>query len=164
MAPLPAPRRPKPAADGGDFGRRMETLRDALLMTVSGYTPAVVEMFTDDVEVISPVLVVHDRDALVDELRRRNQVFSDIELELQATELADDRLLGEWQLSAVLSGHLELPEFFQPPTSGSASLRGVTIARFFGSQIRELHQYWDGLNLLSDLGVVPVGLLRSAPG
>ena len=81
------------AADGGVLGQQMETLRHGLLVTVSGYTPARVEMFTDDV-VVSLVLAVHGRAELVEQLRQRDQVFTHLELDLQMTELADDRLLG----------------------------------------------------------------------
>ena len=163
MAPLPAPRPADPAAVGGELGQRLETLRHALLVTVSGYTPALVELFTDDVVLVSPVLAVRGRDELVAELRRRNQVFSDIAMELQVTELADERLLGEWQVSAVHSGRLDLPELTVPPTSRTVSLDGVSTARFLGSQIRELRQYWDSLSLLRGLGVADPELLRNTP-
>jgi predicted ester cyclase len=140
----------------------METLRHGLLVTVSGYTPALVELFTDDVAVISPVLEVHGRDELVEQLRRRNQVFSDLTMELQVTELADDRLLGEWQFSAMHSGRLDLPGLNVPPTSRTVSVAGVAVADFLGSQIRELRQYWDALSLLKGLGLADADLLRSA--
>lgn len=164
MAPLPAPRQAKPDADGGVLGQRIETLRHALLVTVSGYTPALVEMFTDDVVVASPVLAVSGRDELVGQLRRRNQVFSDLAMELQATVLADGRLLAEWQFTAVHTGRLHLGELTVSPTSRRVALQGVTIARFLGSQIRELKQYWDALSLLEELGLARTEAPAVAPG
>jgi non-ribosomal peptide synthetase component F len=140
----------------------MENVRQALLVTVSGYTPALVELFTDDVVVVSPVLSVRDREELVQQLRRRNHVFSDIEVDVQVTQLADDELLVQWQFSAAHTGRLELPDLSVPATGRTVSLGGLAIARFLGSQIRELRQYWDALSLLRDLDLTNSGLLRSA--
>ncbi len=107
----------------------------------------------DDVVGSSPVLTVRGRDDLVDQLRRRNQVFRDIDLQVSATALTDGRVVAEWSLSAVHTGRLLLPTGPVPPTSRRVTLDGVAIVRFLGSQIREFRQYWDVLALLQGLGV-----------
>jgi hypothetical protein len=55
---------------------------------------------------------------------------------------------------------LALGDVVVPPTRRRVSLSGATVARFFGSQIRELRQYWDVLDLLEQLGLAPAQLLR----
>jgi hypothetical protein len=131
-------------------------------VTVSGYSPSLVELFTDDVVAVSPVMQVRGRDALIEQLRHRDHVFSEVDLDLEVSELADGRVLAEWSVSAVHRGALIVRGGVLPPTSRRVSLTGVVIARFLGSQICEFRQYWDALELLRKMGVPVTELVPDA--
>jgi hypothetical protein len=141
---------------------RAEVLRQALLVTVSGYSPGLVELFSDDVLASSPVMTVHGRDELAAELRKRDQVFSQVEMTYRPAPLGNDGVFAEWTIAATQSGRLALGDLVVPPSTRRVSLSGATVARFLGSQIREFRQYWDVLGLLEELGLPPAQLLRQA--
>jgi hypothetical protein len=129
---------------------------------VSGYSPGLVELFSDDVLAVSPVMAVHGRDELTAELRKRDQVFSDVDLTFHADKLGSDGMFAEWTIAATQSGRLALGDLVVPPSTRRVSLSGATVARFLGSQIREFRQYWDVLGLIEELGLPPAQLLRQA--
>jgi hypothetical protein len=138
----------------GTFDGPAAVLRDALVVTVAGYSPSLIEYFCDDVMGVTPVMTWRSRDELMAQLHARNNVFSDVDIDYHPMQLADGRWLAEWQLSATQTGSLVIGNWTVPASSRRVTLRGAAIAAFLGSQIREFHQYWDALGLLRELGAL----------
>ena len=113
-----------------DTAARAEVLRDAMLAAVTGDLAA--------------------------DLRGRGGVFSDVELVLDPVEAVGDKLIAEWRVAATHIGLLTLDEELAlEPTGRRIDLRGVVIAEFQGDRIRRFRQYWNEVELLDGLGLLP---------
>jgi ketosteroid isomerase-like protein len=135
---------------------RAARLRQAVEATVSGDTTAVADLFTEDVVAWSPVVRVTSREALAVELEDREDAFSDVAL--QVGLIAVERSCGcaEWVASATHSGPYVVDDAVAlAPTGRRVTLRGVSVAEFEGDRIRAVRHYWDEIELLEGLGLLP---------
>jgi ketosteroid isomerase-like protein len=139
-----------------DTAARTAVLRDALLAAATGDQALIDRVYTDDVAGWSPVLEVVSRDDLAADLRGRTAAFSDIDLALDPVDAVGDKLIAEWRLAATHTGVLDLDEELQlEPTGRRVELKGVLIAEFEGDRIRRFRQYWNEVDLLDGLGLLP---------
>jgi ketosteroid isomerase-like protein len=125
-------------------------LRDAMLAAVTGDQALVERVYTEDVTGWSPVTEVTSRDDLADDLAGRAAAFSDVDLVLDPVDAVGDKLIAEWRVAATHTGLLALE-----PTGRRLELRGVVIAEFEGDRIRQFRQYWNEVELLDGLGLLP---------
>jgi len=128
----------------------------AIEATVSGDTSAVCDLFTEDVVAWSPTTAVSSRVELAVELEDREEAFSDLELVSGPFVAADDRVCAEWVVTATHSGSLMLDNgLVADPTGRRVTLRGVTVADFDGDRICAVRHYWDEIELLGEIGLLP---------
>ena len=139
-----------------DTAARADVLRDAMLAAVTGDLGLVERAYTEDVTGWSPVMEVTSRDDLAADLAGRAAAFSDVDLVLDPVEAVRDKLIAEWRVAATHTGLLALDEELAlEPTGRRLELRGVLIAEFEGDRIRRFRQYWNEVELLDGLGLLP---------
>jgi hypothetical protein len=93
---------------------------------------------------------------LAGEFEDRDGAFSDIELDVSPFDVSGDRACVEWIVSLTHSGPLELDDdIVIDPTGLRVSLHGVTVAEFDGDRISSFRQYWDEVELLEQLSLLP---------
>jgi ketosteroid isomerase-like protein len=135
---------------------RAATLVRALEASIVGDSSVVGELYTDDVQGWAPALTVSSAAELATELEYRDGAFSDIELDVAPFDVAGDRACVEWVVTLTHSGPLELDDdVVIHPTGLRISLHGVTVAEFDGARISSFRQYWDELELLEQLSLLP---------
>ena len=139
-----------------DTAARADVLRDAMLAAVTGDQAMIERAYTEDVIAWSPVLEIDSRDDLAADLAGRAEAFSDVDLTMDPVDAVGDKLIAEWRLAATHSGLLKLDEELAlEPTGRRVELRGVVIAEFEGDRIRSFRQYWNEVELLDGLGLLP---------
>jgi ketosteroid isomerase-like protein len=139
-----------------DTAARADVLRAAMLAAVTGDEALVERAYTEDVTGWSPVTEVTSRDDLAADLRGRAAAFSDVDLVLDPVDAVGDKLIAEWRVAATHTGLLALDEELAvEPTGRRLELRGVLVAEFEGDRIRRFRQYWNEVELLDGLGLLP---------
>ena len=135
---------------------RAATLVRALEASIVGDSTVIAELYTDDVRGSAPALTVSSAAELAVEFEDRDSAFSDIELVVSPFDVADDRACVEWIVSLTHSGPLELDDdVVIDPTGLRVSLHGITVAEFDGDKISSFRQYWDEVELLEQLALLP---------
>jgi steroid delta-isomerase-like uncharacterized protein len=135
---------------------RTECLVRAIEATVSGDTSAVGELFTADVVAWSPVVAVSTREALAVELEDQDDAFTDLDLAVSVVAVDELHGCAEWVASATHSGPSVVDEGHVLPATGRrVELRGVSVVDFEGDRIRAVRHYWDELDLVDGLGLLP---------
>jgi ketosteroid isomerase-like protein len=139
-----------------DTAARAAVLRDAMRAAVTGDQALIERVYTEDVTGWSPVTEASSRDDLAADVTGRADAFSDVELVLDPVDAVGDKLIAEWRLAATHSGLLAFDEELALEPSGRrVELRGVVVAEFAGDRIRRFRQYWNEVELLAGLGLLP---------
>ena len=134
---------------------RATTLVGALRAGIAGDRQALQALFTDDVRAWTPALSTASLSELIDELDRRDDAFSDIELDVVPLDVGGDYACVEWTVDMTHSGTITLADNRSiEPTGIRVTLHGVTVAEFHGDRICSLRQYWDEFAVLEQLGVL----------
>jgi ketosteroid isomerase-like protein len=134
---------------------RAETLVRALRAAVDGDRQTLQGVFTDDVRAWTPALSTTSLTELLDELDRRDEAFSDVELDVAPLDVSGDYACVEWTVEMTHTGTVVLGGGKPIEPSGiRVTLHGVTIAEFLGDQICSVRQYWDEFTVLEQLGVL----------
>ena len=139
-----------------DTAARAAVLRDAMHAAVTGDQALIERAYTEDVTGWSPVMEVSSRDELAADVAGRTSAFSDVEVTLDPVDAVGDKLIAEWRVAATHSGLLVLDDEVALEASGRrVELRGVVIAEFAGDRNRSFRQYWNEVELLDGLGLLP---------
>jgi ketosteroid isomerase-like protein len=134
---------------------RAAVLVRALRASIAGDASAIPALYTDDVKAWAPAMAVSSARELAAELERREDAFSDIDLEVTPLDVGGDYACAEWSVTVTHSGPLGLPDgTLIEPTGARLTLNGATIAEFLGARICSLRQYWDEFAVLEQLGVL----------
>jgi hypothetical protein len=135
--------------------QRAMTLVRALRAGTDRDWPTLRELLTDDVRAWSPALSTSSVDELIDELERRDEAFSEVELDVAPLDAGGDYACVEWTVEMTHSGTITLADHVSIEASGiRVTLHGVTIAEFLGEKICSVRQYWDEHTMLEQLGVL----------
>ena len=134
---------------------RAETLVRAFRAAVDGDRQTLQGVFTDDVRAWTPALSTTSLTELLDELDRRDEAFSDVELDVAPLDVSGDYACVEWTVEMTHTGTVVLGDG-KPiePSAIRVTLHGVTIAEFLGDRICSVRQYWDEFAVLEQLGVL----------
>jgi ketosteroid isomerase-like protein len=134
---------------------RATTLMRALRAGLDGNASSIRELCTDDVTAWTPALSASTILELTAEFERRDQAFSDIELDVAPLDVGGDYACAEWSVSMRHTGPLVLAggEVVEP-TGTRITLNGATVAEFRGDRICSLRQYWDELAVFEQIGLV----------
>jgi ketosteroid isomerase-like protein len=135
---------------------RATTLMRALRAGLDGDSSSIRDLCTDDVAAWTPALSASSISELTAELERRDQAFSDIELQVAPLDVGGDYACAEWSVSMRHTGPLVLAggEVVEP-TGTRITLNGATVAEFRDDRICSLRQYWDELAVFEQFGLMP---------
>jgi ketosteroid isomerase-like protein len=135
---------------------RATTLMRALRAGLDGNTSSIRELCTEDVTAWTPALSASSISELAAEFDRRDQAFSEIELEVAPLDVGGDYACAEWSVSMRHTGPLVLAGGdVVEPTGTRITLNGATVAEFRGDRICSLRQYWDELAVFEQIGLMP---------
>jgi hypothetical protein len=133
---------------------RAAILTRALEAGIRGDRGALSDLYVDDVKAWTPAQSASSAAELFALLERRDDAFSDMDLEVTPLDVGGDYACAEWRVAMTHSGELELRDAVVPPTGLRIIINGVTIAEFRGNRICSLRQYWDEFTVLEQLGVL----------
>jgi ketosteroid isomerase-like protein len=136
---------------------RAAILSVALHAGMRGDRDALSGLYTDDVKVWTPALSGSSAAELMEELDRRDDAFSEMELEVTPLDVGGDYAAAEWRVAMTHSGDLEVRDGIVAPTGLRISINGVSIAEFRGDRICALRQYWDEIAVFEQLGLLDRG-------
>ena len=135
---------------------RAATLVRALEASITGDSSHVAELYVDDVKGWAPAMSVSNAAELAVELEDRDGAFSDIDLDVSPFDVSGERACVEWVVSLTHTGPLEIDDdTVIDPTGLRVTLHGVTVAEFVGDKIAAFRQYWDEVELLEQLALLP---------
>jgi ketosteroid isomerase-like protein len=127
----------------------------ALRAGLEGDGDTLAELTTEDVVAWTPSQFVSSRADLIAEAERRDEAFSDVELEVAPLDVGGDYACAEWSVTMTHSGPLEMAGgAVVDPTGARIAVNGVTVAEFRGELICSVRQYWDELAVFDQLGLV----------
>ena len=136
-------------------GTRFVSMKPDKIAVVHGDRSTLEGLYTNDVNAWTPALSAASAEELLGEFERRDDAFSDIELEVMPLDVSGDYACAEWRVHMTHTGDLELRDHVVVPASGlRITLNGVTVAEFEGQRICGLRQYWDELAVYEQLGLV----------
>jgi SnoaL-like polyketide cyclase len=134
---------------------RATTLAGALRAAVERDRVGLERFCTDDLKAWTPALSTGSLTELIDELDRRDETFSDIELEVTPLDVGGEYACVEWSVAMTHTGTLALTgDTNIQPTGIRVTLHGVTVAEFRAERICSVRQYWDEFEVLEQLGVM----------
>jgi predicted ester cyclase len=94
-------------------------------------------------------------DAIVGYVQVWARAFPDMRQTVVNELVAGDWIVSEFSVSGTHTGTLAAPDGDIPPTNRRATGRGVQIQRIADGKIAEEHVYFDQLEILTQLGLVP---------
>ena len=124
------------AVNAGDFDRLRAT-----------YAP--------NVAAEAPDAKLEGADAITDYVRVWAQAFPDMQQTVVNELVAGDWVVSEFTVSGTHTGVLASPDGDIPATNRRATGRGVQLQRIVDGKIAEEHVYFDQLEILSQLGLIP---------
>ncbi len=134
---------------------RAAILVRALRASITGDSGAINELYTDDVKAWAPALAASSAAELTTEFERRDDAFSDVQLEVAPLDVGGDYGCVEWSVTMAHTGPLTLPDgLVVEPTGLAITINGATVAEFNGDRICSFRQYWDEFSVLEQLGVL----------
>jgi ketosteroid isomerase-like protein len=137
---------------------RSAVLARALRAAVQGDRATLASLYTDDVKAWTPALSAASATELLAELDRRDDAFSDVELEVTPLDVGGECACVEWRATMTHTGDLEVGDNERVPATGlRITINGVTVAEFQGERICALRQYWDELAVYEQLGLLGDG-------
>ena len=116
---------------------RAATLARALRATIDGDRDAFQTLFTDDVRAWTPALSTTSLSELIEALDRRDDAFSDIELDVVPLDVGSwTYTCVEWSVDMIHTGIVALHDGTRiDPTGIRVTVHGVTVAEFHGDRI-----------------------------
>jgi ketosteroid isomerase-like protein len=134
---------------------RATTLARALRAGIAGDGGTLRDLYTEDVKAWTPSRSASSIGELVAEAERRDQAFSDVDVEVAPLDVGGDYACAEWSVTMTHSGPLTLAggEVVEP-TGARITVNGATVAEFRGDRICSLRQYWDELGVFEQIGLM----------
>lgn len=138
----------------------MADLRQMLLTHYEGVQEGdldkALSVFTDDVErTMSGAGTLHGLDAFRAVISVFPDAFPDIEFTVHTWVEARNTLVAEGRVKGTHTGPLKTPEGEVPATGNRLDLPFVDILEARGDKFCLLHVYFDRLEMMSQLGVIP---------
>jgi steroid delta-isomerase-like uncharacterized protein len=111
--------------------------------------------YADDVAAEAPDARLEGADAIVEYVMTWARAFPDMQQTVTNELVAGDWVITEFQVTGTHTGTLASPDGDIPPTNRTATGRGVQLQRVENGKIAEEHVYFDQLEILAQLGLVP---------
>ena len=135
---------------------RATTLMQALRAGITGDGDTLRDLYTEDVKAWTPSLSASSIGELVAEAERRDQAFSDVEVDVAPLDVGGDYACAEWSVTMSHTGPLTLAGGEVVEATGARiTVNGATVAEFRGARICSLRQYWDELGVFEQIGLMP---------
>ena len=132
---------------------RIETLRAALIATLTADAATCEQVFTSDVSWSSPTLTASSRDELETLLSSRAGALSGIAIDITSAEETDNTLRAEWQVAALHDRAFVVPSDANLAAgSKPVTLAGTTFAEFTGARISKIRHDFDEEAMMAELG------------
>lgn len=122
------------------------------------------DVFTEDAEIVLPGRApIRGREAIGDFVRQFLVAFPDYALTIQSLIAEGDSVALEFNSAGTHTGPLRLPGGEVPATGKRFSHAGVVVAtRGKNGKLRSYHEYFDRLEFMTQLGLMPTP--ARAPG
>jgi ketosteroid isomerase-like protein len=114
------------------------------------------DLLTDDVVAIDPNGRHEGRETFRVYMEAWDNVLSDTKMETSLLIEDGDVVVVEWNVRGVVSGPIPLPDGTElAPTGRTVDYGGVTVARLRDGKIAAMHDYYDNLAIMTQLGLMP---------
>jgi predicted ester cyclase len=104
---------------------------------------------------VAPDVRLEGAAAITDYVMAWTHAFPDMRQTIDNQLVSGDWVVSEFTVSGTHTGTLVSPDGDIPPTNRRATARGVQLQRVQAGAIAEEHLYFDQLEILSQLGLVP---------
>jgi ketosteroid isomerase-like protein len=133
-------------------------LERALRAGAVGDGDALAKLCTDDVKAWTPAFAASSLAEVLAVIERRDETFSNVELEVSPLDVGGDYACAEWTVTMDHTGDLSLGDRGVVEATGlQVTLNGATVAEFRGDRICSVRQYWDELTVFEQLGLLHEG-------
>ena len=137
----------------------------ALEALVLGDASRFAELFTEDVVLSSPHVVVESLASVQHAFGSPEDSLSDIEIVVLALDAVEDKVIAEWRLEAMFTRPVLFNDWLLiEPTGDEVRLPGASIAEFRAHQIRAFRHYFDDSELLTGVPGIPSHLRLTFDG
>jgi ketosteroid isomerase-like protein len=131
----------------------------ALEAVVLGDASRFAELFTEDVELSSPHLVVQSLPAVNQALGSPEDSLTDVAIVVLAMDAIGDKVIAEWRLEAMFTRPVLFDDrLLIEPTGDGVRLPGASVAEFRDRRIRAFRHYFDDSELFSGVPGTPTHL------
>ena len=136
-----------------------QTVHEAIAAFNAHDLPKVAGFYRPDVVLVTPDAgELKGREQAVEWERGFIEAFPDVSIEITASYESGDTAIVEWVFHGTNTGPLPLPGGETLPATGKqVSVRGTDIATVVDGAVASLHTYWDQVELLTQLGLMPEG-------
>jgi ketosteroid isomerase-like protein len=131
----------------------------ALEAVVLGDASRFAELFTEDVELSSPHLVVQSLPAVHHALGSPEDSLTDVDIVVLAMDAIGDKVIAEWRLEAMFTRPVLFDDrLLIEPTGDGVRLPGASVAEFRDRRIRAFRHYFDDSELFAGVPGTPTHL------
>lgn len=113
-----------------------------------------VDKLSEDAEFVTPLGVFSNREAIREFVSGMHQSFTDWHHDVMI-ESAGDLVVVEGTWSGTHSGPMQTPQGEVPPTGRRLTIPFAGIARVEGDRIASVHNYFDRMTFMGELGLLP---------
>jgi ketosteroid isomerase-like protein len=131
---------------------RAEVVRQVLLAGLTGEVGDLAELFTEDVVGWTPNLTVSSLAEIETSFGARDEMLSNVELDLRSVDVLGDKVIVEWQVAADHTGAMAVDDDLVIEATGRRILlAGVMVAEFRDHRIAVFRTYFDDLALMEQI-------------
>jgi ketosteroid isomerase-like protein len=131
-----------------------EVVRQALSGLDAPGGSGFIECLADDAEFVTPLGVFSDREAIREFVGGMHQSFTDWHHDV-TIESAGDLVVVEGTWSGTHTGPMQSPQGEVPPTGRRLTIPFAGVARVDGDRITSIHNYFDRMTFMGELGLLP---------
>jgi predicted ester cyclase len=114
------------------------------------------EGYAEDVRMLAPGAELEGVDAAVEYSMGYVRAFPDVRLETTNIVEGGDWIVAEFKYAGTNTGPLATPDGGEIPATGRKAVgTGVDIVRIVDGKVAEEHLYFDQLEFLTQLGIIP---------
>lgn len=135
-----------------ESARRAEAVHKVLRAGLCGEVDDLSSLLTEDVIGWTPNLTVSSLAEAKAMFGERDEMLSNIELDVRSVDIVGDKVFAEWQVAADHSGPVAIDEdLVVEPTGRRIRLAGVLVAEFRDDRIAAFRAYFDDLALMEQI-------------
>jgi steroid delta-isomerase-like uncharacterized protein len=122
----------------------------------AGDVDALVDLYTEDATLVTPVGTLEGRAAIREFRSREKAAFPDRTMTVDVYVVQGDTLADEWTFAGTHTGPLVMPDGTEvPPTGRRVEFKGMELVQLRDGKVAVHHSYWDNMALIRQLGLLP---------